>query len=158
MSGVCLCSVHDLRYSGAKRLDGKYLLYASDSSIEAKDVVQLYMQKDYIEKVFRILKTDEEVRPVRHRLECRVRAYMLVCLLAYRLTAALRYAIESSTSDKVTMSTSIFLKKCARVERIEVILGKEAEVFYVNLSKALKDQLDAIGMKGLFTHERSVLV
>jgi len=116
------------------------------------------MQKDYIEKVFRILKTDEEVRPVRHRLECRVRAYMLVCLLAYRLTAALRYAIESSTSDKVTMSTSIFLKKCARVERIEVILGKEAEVFYVNLSKALKDQLDAIGMKGLFTHERSVLV
>jgi len=31
-------------------------------------------------------------------------------------------------------------------------------VFYVNLSTALKDQLDAIGMKGLFTHERSVLV
>ena len=146
------------RINLAKRLDGKYLLYASDSSIDAKDVVQLYMQKDYIEKVFRILKTDEDVRPVRHRLECRVRAYMLVCLLAYRMTAALRYAMESSTSDKVTMSTSIFLKKCARVESIEVILGKEVEVFYVNLSTALKDQLDAIGMKGLFTHERSVLV
>jgi hypothetical protein len=79
-------------------------------------------------------------------------------MLAYRLTAALRYGMESSTSDKVTMSSSIFLKKCARVESIEAILGTEVEAFYVNLSTALKDQLDAIGMKGLFTHERSVLV
>lgn len=115
------------------------------------------MQKDYVEKFFRVLKTDEEVQPIRHRLECRVRGYMLVCLLAYRITAALRHAIDSSQSDKVTMSTSTFLKKCARIERIEVDLGKEVEVFHVNLSQDLRNQIDALGMKDLFTTQRGLV-
>lgn len=141
----------------AKNLDGKYLLYASDSSLEARDVVQLYMEKDYVEKVFMVLKSDEDIQPIRHRLECRVRAYMLVCLLAYRLKAALRHAFDSADSKKVTMSTSVFLKKSARIESIEVNLGKEVEIFYVNVSKALRDQLDAIGMKDLFVPERRLI-
>jgi transposase len=142
------------RLNLARQMDGKYLLYASDPSIGEKEVVQLYMQKDNVEKVFRILKTDEEVRPIRHRLECRVRAYMLVCMLAYRLLAALRHATDSSSSSKVTMSPSVFMKKCARIHRMEVVLGKEIEIFYVNVSGALKDQAEAIGMKGLFNPER----
>jgi len=147
-------SLDEERLSEAKSMDGKFLLYSTDDSLSPNDVVRMYLEKDFIEKVFRCIKSDEEIKPLRHRLESRVRAFIFVSILAYRLLAALRWMINSSKSPNVSLSTSEFLRKLSRVHKIEADLGKEIELFYVNLTTDISKQLVALGMKDLLAGRR----
>ena len=133
---------------------GKCLLLSTDESLSAKKVVKSYFEKDYIEKVFRILKTYENIEPVRHRLEHRVRAYMFVCVLAYRLLAVLRSKISNAVGEeKAWEQTFELLQDLSRVERVDVQFGKEVKTWYLNLSKKNEDLLKKIGFKNLFKEE-----
>jgi len=147
-------SINEKMVDEAKSMDGKFLLYSSDCSYSAQEVVKMYLEKDFIEKAFRTIKTEEDLKPIRHRLESRVRAIIFVCTLAYRLVSALRWMINSSESKDVTLSESAFLRKLARVEKLEVDLGKESEIFYVNVTTDLKKQVVALGMTDLFAGRR----
>lgn len=151
-------SINEDKIAEAKAMDGKFLLYSTDGELTAPEVVRMYMEKDFIEKVFRCIKTDEEIKPVRHRLESRVRAFIFISLLAYRLLAALRWMINSSESSNVTLSTSEFLRKLSRVHKLEVDLGKEIELFFVNLTTDISKQLVALGMKDLLAGRRFLKV
>jgi hypothetical protein len=75
-------------------LDGIYVLRTSVSEREltAPDVVRAYKQLKEVERAFRTLKGPLELRPIHHRLEDRVKAHVLVCMLAYYLTWHLRQA------------------------------------------------------------------
>src|SRR5262249_31537376 len=56
-------------------------------------VVGAYKNLKYVERDFRHLKSDDlDLRPVFHRLEDRVRAHVLICMLACYLTWHLRHA------------------------------------------------------------------
>ncbi len=147
-------SLIEKRITEAKSMDGKFLIYSTEEKFSAQQIVRMYMEKDFIEKVFRTIKTDEELKPIRHRLESRVRAIIFVCTLAFRLLSALRWMINSSESKDVTLSESKFLKKLSRVEKLEANLGKEVEIFYVNVTNDVKDQLVALGMKNLFINQK----
>lgn len=68
-----------------ERLDGKFLVSASDDGLAAKDVVLGYKQLAVIERVFRDLKHRLDIRPVYHRLPDRIRAHVLLCWLAMLL-------------------------------------------------------------------------
>ena len=63
-------------------LDGKHLLRTSDDTLSARDVVLGYKQLSEVERAFRCLKHDLELRPMYHRLEERIRAHVLLCWLA----------------------------------------------------------------------------
>jgi hypothetical protein len=54
--------------------------------------VRAYKQLKEIERAFRELKGPLELRPIHHRLEDRVRAHVLLCMLAYYLAWHLRQA------------------------------------------------------------------
>lgn len=138
----------------ADSMDGKYLLYSTDESRDAGDVVNTYLEKDFIEKVFRMLKTDEEMEPVRHRLEHRVRAYMFICVLAYRLLSALQFKFREVNRKESTWEQAFdLLRKLGRVERTEVVFGKEVKTLYLNVTKSINDKLKKIGMKDLLNEE-----
>jgi transposase len=67
-------------------LDGLYVIRTSldEQRISAEDAVRSYKQLSRVERAFRSMKTvDLQVRPIRHRLEGRVRAHILLCVLAY---------------------------------------------------------------------------
>ncbi len=67
-------------------LDGIYVIRTSvDQKIMDSDqAVRGYKQLANVERAFRCLKSiDLMVRPIRHRLEVRVRAHILLCVLAY---------------------------------------------------------------------------
>ena len=67
-------------------LDGIYVVRTSLSKrrISDDDVVRSYKRLAQVERAFRSLKTiDLKVRPIRHRLEHRVRAHIFLCMLAY---------------------------------------------------------------------------
>jgi transposase len=69
----------------AERLDGKYLIRASDDTLSAEDIALGYKQLMEVERAFRTLKTTLELRPVYHRKEERIRAHVLLCWLALLL-------------------------------------------------------------------------
>ncbi len=59
-----------------------------------------YPEKNFIVAVFRVLKTQEEVEPVRHRLEHRVRADLFVCMPAYRLLSVLQWKLKEDSGHE----------------------------------------------------------
>lgn len=67
-------------------LDGIYIVRTSlpEERMDADETVRNYKQLSKVERAFRSFKTvDLMVRPIRHRTENRVRAHILLCMLAY---------------------------------------------------------------------------
>ena len=67
-------------------LDGIYIIRTSLSKerMDANETVRSYKLLSQVERAFRSFKTvDLMVRPIRHRLEDRVRAHIFLCMLAY---------------------------------------------------------------------------
>lgn len=67
-------------------LDGIYVLRTSLDSqrLDTAETVRSYKRLAQVERAFRLLKSLAlEIRPIHHRLADRVRAHVLVCLLAY---------------------------------------------------------------------------
>jgi hypothetical protein len=76
-------------------LDGIYVLRTSvpAAELDAAGVVVGYKNLAHVERDFRIIKTDDlDLRPIRHRLTDRVKAHVLICMLACYLTWHLRQA------------------------------------------------------------------
>ncbi len=76
-------------------LDGFYVLRTPVPAheLDAAAVVTAYKNLKYVERDFRHIKSDDlDLRPVFHRLEERVRAHVLICMLACYLTWHLRRA------------------------------------------------------------------
>jgi transposase len=74
-------------------LDGFYILRTSLCDLDAGDVVRAYKNLEQAERAFGSLKgPDLQIRPIHHRLADRVRAHVLICMLAYYLTWHLKAA------------------------------------------------------------------
>ena len=76
-------------------LDGIYVLRTSVESdtLDPAAVVESYKNLANVERDFRIIKIDDlDLRPIHHRLDERVRAHVLICLLACYLVWHLRKA------------------------------------------------------------------
>jgi Transposase DDE domain len=74
-------------------LDGFYILRTSLTDLPAGDVVRAYKNLEQAERAFGSLKgPDLQIRPIHHHLADRVRAHVLICMLAYYLTWHLKAA------------------------------------------------------------------
>jgi len=76
-------------------LDGFYILRTSltTETLASEDVVRAYKNLEQAERAFGSFKgPDLQLRPIHHRLESRVRAHVLICMLAYYLTWHLKAA------------------------------------------------------------------
>jgi hypothetical protein len=83
------------RIDAEAALDGFYVLRTPVPAAElaAAAVVTAYKNLKYVERDFRHIKSDDlDLRPVFHRLEERVKAHVLICMLACYLTWHLRRA------------------------------------------------------------------
>ena len=83
------------RIDAEAALDGFYVLRTPvpADALDAAAVVTAYKNLKYVERDFRHIKSDDlDLRPVFHRLEERVRAHVLICMLACYLTWHLRKA------------------------------------------------------------------
>ena len=136
--------------NASERLDGKSAILCTDPDLSASVIVNMYLEKDFVEKVFRTMKSQEEIVPVRHRLERRVRAYVFVMVTAYRLLASLVFLLGEAGDNDPWESASKLLDRLSRVERIEIMLGKEQKIWYLNLRPETSELLKKIGYGKLF--------
>lgn len=79
-------AINEQRVAAEASLDGIYVIRTSvpAARMDGDDAVRTYKQLSRVERAFRTMKgVDLQVRPIRHRLEDRVRAHFFVCMLAY---------------------------------------------------------------------------
>lgn len=84
------------------RLDGFYVIRTNldKTTLAASDVVRVYKSLSQAERAFRSIKTvDLEIPPIHHRLSDRVRAHVLLCMLAYYLEWHMRQALAPILFD-----------------------------------------------------------
>ena len=76
-------------------LDGFYVIRTNvaDTQLDTAAVVRSYKSLSQVERAFRSLKTiDLHVRPIHHRTEARVRAHILLCMLAFYVQWHMQHA------------------------------------------------------------------
>jgi transposase len=79
-------AIDEEKVAAEAALDGIYVVRTSLATqrLSSADAVRSYKQLSQVERAFRSFKTiDLKVRPIRHRLEDRVRAHIFLCMLAY---------------------------------------------------------------------------
>jgi len=76
-------------------LDGIYVLRTSlpEHALGRDDVVLRYKGLEDVERFFRTLNSELDVRPIRHRLADRVRAHMFLRMLSYYITWHMKQAL-----------------------------------------------------------------
>ena len=78
-----------------KRQDGFVLLVAHPEIVRgAAELVQLYRDKDAVEKDFQTIKTELRLRPVFHHTDPKVRAHLSLCMLALLLERSLEQRLR----------------------------------------------------------------
>jgi transposase len=90
--------VDDENVAAEAALDGIYVLRTSlaKERLSTEDIVRSYKSLSQVERAFRSMKTmDLKIRPIRHRLEDRVRAHIFLCMLAYYVEWHMREALRS---------------------------------------------------------------
>jgi hypothetical protein len=88
------------KIAAEQALDGIYVLRTSmpTDHLDAPGVVTAYKQLSHVERDFRHIKTDDlALRPIHHRLEDRVKAHVLICMLAAYLVWHLRATLAPLT-------------------------------------------------------------
>ena len=88
--------------AAAERLDGVYVLETTTvvDDMPAEKVQRVYKNLQQIERAFRCMKGDIEVRPIYHRKESRIRGHIFVCLLAYWVEQMWRNALDKVPKDR----------------------------------------------------------
>jgi transposase len=95
-------------------LDGIYVLRTSvpTTRLSAQETVQAYKRLSGVERAFRSLKSiDLKIRPIHHRLADRVRAHVLLCMLAYYVEWHMRERLAPLLFDDPQPATGEAMRK-----------------------------------------------
>jgi DDE family transposase len=110
-------------------LDGIYVIRTSVDAqrMEAPDCVRNYKALANVERAFRSLKTvDLKVRPIHHRTADRVRAHILLCMLAYYVEWHMREAWRELMFADIDQAAKATRDPVAPAVRSQLALDKVA--------------------------------
>ncbi len=83
-----------------EKYDGVFVLLTSQDELDIEKVVKSYKNLREVETLFDDFKNFVDIRPVRHRLEVRVRGHVFICILALLLKRI--YEIDCLGSKSMT--------------------------------------------------------
>ena len=96
-----------------REYDGFVLLVGhQDLPHSAAGLARLYREKDQVEKDFRVIKSNLELRPVYHRTDLKVRAHVALCMLALLLERALETRLAAAGLDRTADASLRTLSTC----------------------------------------------
>jgi transposase len=110
-------------------LDGIYIIRTSVDAqrMDAPDCVRNYKALANVERAFRSLKTvDLKVRPIHHRTADRVRAHILLCMLAYYVEWHMREAWRELMFADIDQAAKATRDPVAPAKRSKAALAKAA--------------------------------
>ena len=84
----------------AEKYDGYFVLLSTDLGHDAAEVLEIYSEKDGVEKAFRTIKNPIAIAPIRHWNPQRVKALLFLCVVAYMFYSLARLALRQAGSDE----------------------------------------------------------
>ena len=105
------------KLKAAEQRDGHYLLRSNLTGEDPAVLWKHYVQLTQIESVFRSLKSELGIRPIRHQLEHRADAHILIAFLAYCLHVTLKNRLMIHAPG---LTPAAVLEKLATIQMVEV--------------------------------------
>ena len=147
-------SVNEQRVAAEAALDGVYVIRtsAAEAAMSAEAAVLNYKRLAEVERAFRTLKgVDLQVRPIRHRLEERVKAHIFLSRLAYYVQWHLAEAWKPLLfADETTAGEARERDPAAPAKRSAAALAKVQ-------SRRLPDGAPALSFHGLLAHLATIV-
>ena len=138
------------RVARARREAGWWVL-TTDTELPAEEVVRLYTGLAVIEAGWRELKSGLEVRPLRHRLDRRVEAHLLICVLAYLLEKFLERELRAHNllEGRVPWTGPRAISKFVNLTADEQVVGEGGPTRWVftELEATHREILQAAGLE-----------
>ena len=135
------------------RLDG-LKGYVTNSKIKDKEIVENYRNLSFIERAFRMNKTDLAIRPIYHRLFNRIEAHVCICFTAYTILLELERTLAKTADKKnnkadITIYRAKFLAESLyEIEYVNPYNGKKMSVMLrTDYDEEVMKLLDTIGIK-----------
>ena len=142
------------RVAAEAALDGLYVIRTSvgKADMSSEQAVLNYKRLAEVERAFRTLKgVDLHVRPIRHRLEGRVRAHIFLSMLAYYVQWHMRQALKPLLfSDEATAEQKADRDPVAPAKRSKAALDKAH-------NRQLADGTPAMSFTRLLAHMASIV-
>jgi transposase len=91
-------SINRTKLRHESRYDGKYLLESSDDSLCVQDIVLGYKQLYDVERAFRTLKTELELRPNYHSTDDRIKCHIFLCFIALVMVRIVEHKTQKTWS------------------------------------------------------------
>ena len=147
-------SVNEERVAAEAALDGLYVIRtsAAEAEMSAGAAVLNYKRLAEVERAFRTLKgVDLQVRPIRHRLEERVKAHIFLSMLAYYVQWHLAEAWKPLLfADEAPADEGREREPVASAKRSAAALAKTQ-------NRRLADGTPALSFRGLLTHLATIV-
>ena len=147
-------SVNEERVAAEAALDGLYVIRTSvaEADMSAEAAVLNYKRLAEVERAFRTLKgVDLQVRPIRHRLEERVKAHIFLSMLAYYAQWHLAEAWKPLLfADEAPADEARERDPVAPAKRSAAALAKAQ-------TRRLADGTPALSFRGLLTHLATIV-
>ncbi len=109
--------VDKAKLKAAEQRDGHYLLRSNLTGEDPAVLWTRYVQLTQIESVFRSLKSELSIRPIRHQLEHRADAHVLIAFLAYCLQVTLKNRLMLHAPG---LTPAAVFEKLATIQMVEV--------------------------------------
>ena len=109
--------VDKARLKAAQQRDGHYLLRSNLTGEDPAVLWTRYVQLTQIESVFRSLKSELSIRPIRHQLEHRADAHVLIAFLAYCLQVTLKNRLMMHAPG---LTPAAVFEKLATIQMVDV--------------------------------------
>ena len=127
----------------AEEFDGYFCLF-STKDISKNEAVNLYFDKDEVEKSFQSIKGITHLRPIRHWLYNRVEAHVKICYFSYAILSVMKHYLKKINITPATALTH--LNSFYKIYMRDKNKGLKFEKFVV-LKKIQKDILNSIDPK-----------
>lgn len=111
------------------KTDGRYVLVTNDPTLTPTKMLALYRDKDQVEKRFRVFKQDLRVRPLFVHSDERIRALLLVNLIALLAYSLLE---RQARQQGLTLTTRRIFERLAQLQVVEVEAWDGSRVWKVS--------------------------
>jgi transposase len=124
MEGDVSIEIDYQKYQADSKWDG-IKTFITNTKLSSDQVIENYAHLWFIERAFRINKTDLRIRPVYHRLRHRIEAHICISFTAYTILLELERILKNNGSA-ITLQQAAELTK--RMYQISVMLPSSGKV------------------------------
>jgi transposase len=146
-NGVFRFFEHPLHFTREQAYEGKYIIQTEEKDLSPLEAVQTYKELSEVERAISNIKDVIEMRPIYHRDADRVRAHVLVAVLAFVLYRAIEKKLKAA---KLDLSAAEALTALKTVRVVDIDLGNGARKRCVTRgSQRAAQVLHALGISEL---------